>query len=47
MLSSETDCMMAETSGMFMVSGHSSSPLRYFTSGVRRLTLDGMHSAEE
>ena len=28
--SPETDCMMAETIGMFMARGHSSWPLRYF-----------------
>lgn len=31
--SPETDCMIAETMGMFMVRGQASSPLRYLTSG--------------
>ncbi len=42
MRSSETDCMMAEIMGMLREMGHSSSPLRYFTSGVFRLTAAGM-----
>ena len=46
MWSSETACMMAEVMGMFMeIAG--SSPFLNFTSGVFRLTLSGMHSAEE
>ena len=45
--SPETDCMIAETMGMFMVRGQASSPLRYLTSGVLRLTAVGMHSEEE
>ena len=43
----ETDCMMALIMGMFMVRGQSSWPLRYFTSGVLRLTASGTHSDEE
>ena len=46
MVSLETDCMTAETMGMFMERGHS-SPLLNRTMGVRRLTLEGMQSAEE
>ena len=46
-VSFDTACMMADTIGMFMRRGHSSWPLRYFTSGVCRLTAAGMHSAEE
>ncbi len=46
-VSLETACMMAEVMGMFIISGHSSSPLRYLTSGVFRLTFVGMHAAEE
>ena len=45
-LSSDTACMMAETMGIFMDRG-GSSPLRYFTSGVLRLTLAGLHSQLE
>ena len=45
-VSLDTDCMMAETMGMFRLMGHSSSPLRYLTSGVRRETLSGTHSSE-
>ena len=37
--SPDTDCMIAETMGMFMVMGQSSSPLRYFTRGVFRDTF--------
>ena len=37
--------MMADTMGTERVSGQSSSPLRYFTSGVFRLTRAGMQSA--
>ena len=44
--SPETDCMMAETMGIFMTM-EDSSPFLYFTRGVFRLTLDGMHSLEE
>ena len=47
MVSLDTDCMMADTMGMFMESGQSSCPLRYFTSGVFRLTAEGMHSDDE
>ena len=46
MVSLDTDCMMAETSGIFMVRD-GVSPLRYLTMAVFRLTLAGMHSAEE
>ena len=45
--SPETLCIMAETIGMFMLKGHSSSPLRYLTSGVRRLTALGTQAEEE
>ena len=43
----ETDCMMALIMGMFMVMGHASCPLRYFTSGVLRLTASGTQAEEE
>ena len=46
MRSPETACMTAETMGTFMVRA-GSSPLRYFTTGVLRETLAGMHSEEE
>jgi hypothetical protein len=46
-VSFDTDCMMAETIGMFSERGHSSWPLRYRTSGVFRLTALGTHSDEE
>ena len=46
-LSPETDCMMALIMGMFISSGQTSSPLRYLTSGVFRLTAVGTFSAEE
>ena len=45
--SPETDCMMADTIGMFISSGQSSCPLRYLTSGVRRLTAVGTLAEEE
>ena len=45
--SPETDCMIAETIGIFIEIAGSSTPFLYFTSGVLRLTLLGMHSAEE
>ena len=45
-VSLETDCMMAETMGIFRQMGHSSSPLRYLTNGVRRETLSGVLSSE-
>ena len=45
MLLSDTAAMMAETMGMFREMGHSSSPLRYLTRGVFRLTDAGMHVA--
>ncbi len=44
--SPETACMTAETMGTFMVRGHS-SPFLNFTTGVFKVTLAGMHSAEE
>ena len=40
-VSFETDCMIAEVIGMFRQRGHSSSPLRNFTRGVRRDTFSG------
>ena len=40
-LSSETDCMMAETMGIFKLMGHSSLPFLYFTRGVFKLTFAG------
>ncbi len=46
-LSSDTDCMMAEIMGMLRLTGHSSSPLRYFTNGVFSDTAFGTHSLEE
>ena len=45
-VSLDTDCMMADTRGMFRERGDSSWPLRYFTRGVRRDTLAGMQSGE-
>ena len=45
-LSSDTDCIIAETIGIFMEMA-GSSPFLNLTSGVLRLTLLGMHSAEE
>ena len=45
-LGPETDCMMAETIGMFRVMGDSSPRLKR-TSGVLRETLAGMFSADE
>ena len=45
-LSSDTDCMIADTIGMFMeIAG--SSPFLYFTRGVFKDTFAGMHSEEE
>ena len=45
-LSLETDCMMAETMGIFkLIAG--SSPFLNFTSGVTSVTLSGIHSEEE
>ena len=41
-LSPETDCMMAETIGIFMEMA-GSSPFRNFTSGVFSDTFSGMH----
>ena len=38
--------MMADTIGMLAYNADS-SPLRYLTIGVRKLTFAGMHSAEE
>ena len=46
MVSLDTDCITAETMGMFMERGHS-SPFLNRTMGVRRLTLDGIQSADE
>ena len=46
MPSSDTACMMADTMGMFSEMA-GSSPRRYFTSGVFRLTSCGMHFADE
>ena len=43
----ETARMMALIMGMFISSGQTSSPLRYLTSGVFRLTAVGTFSAEE
>ena len=45
-VSFETDCMIAETIGMFRLSGHSSCPLRYRTRGVFSETLSGMHCSD-
>ena len=45
-LSPDTDCMIADTSGIFMVIADS-SPRRYRTSGVRSETFAGTHSEEE
>ena len=45
MVSLDTDCMMAETMGMFRLMAGSSWPFRYFTRGVRRDTLAGMQSS--
>jgi hypothetical protein len=45
-LSSETDCMTADTSGMFMESG-ASSPCLYFAMGVFKDVFKGTQSAEE
>ena len=44
-LSSDTAAMMADTMGTESSRGHSSSPLRYFTKGVFRLTAAGTQSA--
>jgi hypothetical protein len=46
MVSLDTDCMMAETIGIFREMGLSSCPRRYFTKGVRRDTLVGTHSGD-
>ena len=45
-LSSDTACITAETSGMFMVKA-GSYPFLNFTTGVFRLTLSTIHSLEE
>ena len=45
-LSSDTDCMMAETIGILMVMS-GSVPFLYFTRGVFRLTWEGMHWVDE
>ena len=43
MFESDTDCIIADTKGMFSdILGV--SPLRYFTSGVRSETASGVHS---
>ena len=47
MRSPDTDCMMADTIGMFMLKAGSSSPLRNLTTGVFNETLAGVHSLEE
>ena len=47
MVSLDTACMIAETIGILMEIGHSSTPLRYFTIGVFRSTFAGMHLLEE
>ncbi len=44
--SPDTDCIMAETMGIFMEMA-GSSPRRNFTSGVRSDTFSGTHWAEE
>ena len=46
MVSLDTDCIMADTKGIFMERA-GSSPFLNLTTGVRRLTLDGMHSLDE
>jgi len=46
MLSSETDCMIAETIGIFKVIA-GSSPFLNLTRGVFKLTSAGIHCAEE
>ena len=45
-LSPETDCMIAETRGIFIVIA-GCSPFLNLTSGVFRLTFAGTHSLEE
>jgi hypothetical protein len=45
-LSPDTDCIIADTMGMFIVIADS-SPFLNFTKGVLRLTFAGMHSLEE
>ena len=45
-LSSETDCMIADVIGMFIIIA-GSSPFLNFVMGVLRLTLAGIHSADE
>ena len=45
-VSLDTDCMMADTMGMESIRGQSSVPLRNFTRGVRRETLEGTQSGE-
>src|SRR5665648_1284362 len=45
-LSSETDCMIAETRGMF-ISIAGCSPFLYLTTGVLKLTFSALHSFDE
>ena len=45
-LSSETDCIMAETKGIFIVR-EGFSPFLNLTSGVFKSTFAGIHSADE
>ena len=45
-LSSETDCMIALVSGIFILSA-GCSPFLNFTTGVSRFTFAGTHSLEE
>jgi hypothetical protein len=42
MVSLDTDCMIAETMGIFSVTGHSSLPFLYFTKGVFNDTFAGI-----
>ena len=44
-VSFDTDCMIAETIGIFRLMGQSSCPLRYLTSGVLSETRSGTHSS--
>ena len=46
MLSSETDCIHAETNGMFIDSGDS-SPLRNLHRGVLSVTFEGTQFSDE
>jgi hypothetical protein len=45
-LLSDTDCIIAETNGMFSEIADS-SPLRNFTAGVLSEIFEGIHSADE